>query len=234
MNSVLHALLVFILVFLHFISNPGSQNPTRLGCRGIRTSIHYCRRLLILSERGSVFKAFLILIKFRTVAQVNVAMMLMLMLGISAVLGLQLFSGLFYSCNDVTVSGVEECTGTFTNSAGEETSRIWSRPFYNFDSFGNSLMALFVTSTLDGYQIIMESAIAAPVAKGMQPVPGSQKAAAIFFVLFIVIAVFVLLNLFVGALLSVVQVLCVASYQHCLACRSTLLSEISQCFVGNR
>lgn len=137
--------------------------------------------------------------KHRCALQVNVALLLLLVIGIFAVLGLQLFSGLFYSCNDGSVAGVVDCTGLFMNAMGEEIPRVWSRPFINFDSFGSSLMALFVVSTLDSYQPIMQNSIAAPVAKGMQPIPGLNKSAGIFFVVFIVISVFVMLNLFVGA-----------------------------------
>ena len=127
------------------------------------------------------------------------AVLLLLVVCIFAVLGLQLFSGRFYSCNDATVAGKAECTGTFLNDMGEEVSRIWSRPFFNFDSFGNSLFALFVCSTLDGYQPIMQSAIAAPSIKGTQPSSGSHGTSGMFFVVYIVISVFVMLNLFVGA-----------------------------------
>jgi Ion transport protein len=60
-------------------------------------------------------------------------------------------------------------------------------------------MSLFVTCTLDGWHPMFENAIAAPLSKGMQPVPGSNKSAAVFFIAFIVFSVFVMLNLFVGA-----------------------------------
>jgi voltage-dependent calcium channel len=68
---------------------------------------------------------------------VNVCLLLLLVIFVSAVLGLQLFSGLFYSCNDGSVAGVEECTGFFTDATGAQITRVWSRPFYNFDSFGD-------------------------------------------------------------------------------------------------
>jgi hypothetical protein len=98
----------------------------------------------------------------------------------------------------VTVSGAEECTGTFTDSTGNEVARTWTKPFYNFDSFVDAMLSLFVVSTLDGYSPIMEAAISVPVAKGMQPVPHSAQLNALFFVAFIVVTVFVMLNLFVG------------------------------------
>jgi hypothetical protein len=60
-------------------------------------------------------------------------------------------------------------------------------------------MSLLVTCTLDGWNPILENAMAAPFVKGIQPVPRSNESASIFFILFIVFSVFVMLNLFVGA-----------------------------------
>lgn len=89
--------------------------------------------------------------------------------------------------------------GKFTDSAGDEVARVWSKPFYSFDSFVDALLSLFVVATLDGYSPIMEAAISVPIAKGMQPQPHTAQINALFFVAFIVVTVFVMLNLFVGA-----------------------------------
>ena len=111
-------------------------------------------------------------------------------------------------CNDPTVAGVEECVGTFSDSTGIEVERVWSKPFYSFDSFVDAMLSLFVVATLDGYSPIMEDAISVPAAKGLQPQPHSTQVNALYFVAFIVVTVFVMLNLFVGAL-QIFQSLCV-------------------------
>lgn len=89
--------------------------------------------------------------------------------------------------------------GTFTDSTGADVQREWSKPFYTFDSFFEALLTLFVVATLDGYSPIMEDAISIPLAKGLQPQPHAVQINALFFVAFIVVTVFVMLNLFVGA-----------------------------------
>jgi hypothetical protein len=48
----------------------------------------------------------------------------------------------------------------------------------------------------------MQNAIAVPTAKGIQPQPGANPFNAYFFVIFIIVAVFVMLNLYVGALFN--------------------------------
>lgn len=78
----------------------------------------------------------------------NVTILLVMFVFIFAILGVQLFSGLMYRCNDSTVPGVEECVGAFIDDTGVEVDRVWSRPFHNFDSLGRALLTLFVCSTL--------------------------------------------------------------------------------------
>lgn len=78
----------------------------------------------------------------------NVTLLLIMFVCIFAILGVQLFSGLMYRCNDDTVSGVEECIGTYEDEFGVETVRVWSRPFHNFDNLGRALLTLFVCSSL--------------------------------------------------------------------------------------
>jgi len=64
----------------------------------------------------------------------NVTILLVMFVFIFAILGVQLFSGLMYRCNDSTVPGVEECVGAFIDDTGVEVDRVWSRPFHNGES----------------------------------------------------------------------------------------------------
>lgn len=86
-------------------------------------------------------------------SMLNVTLLLVMFVCIFAILGVQLFSGLMYSCNDESVSGVEECTGTYLDESGAEVPRIWSRLFHNFDNLGRALLTLFVCSSLVCHRI---------------------------------------------------------------------------------
>ena len=77
--------------------------------------------------------------------------------------------------------------------------RRWTNGFYNFDSLPESVVSLFVVSTLEGYSGIMQSAIAAPPVKGIQPQAGANPYNALFFVCYVIVVVFVMINLYVGA-----------------------------------
>jgi hypothetical protein len=61
----------------------------------------------------------------------------------------------------------------------------------------------------------MQNAIAAPERKGMQPQPGQYPYNALYFVAYIVVSVFVVLNLYIGACSS-----CLQEVDRCNACRT--------------
>jgi hypothetical protein len=129
----------------------------------------------------------------------NVTVLLLIVFVMFAVLGMQLFSGLFWECTDPSVGHRSECVGTFVPLGGAEpVPREWQNNIYTFDSLPSALLTLFVVSTLEGYSPIMTAAMAAPPSKGMQPQQDSNPYNAYFFVAFIVVAVFVMLNLYVG------------------------------------
>ncbi|KAI8464917.1 MAG: Ion transport protein-domain-containing protein [Monoraphidium minutum] len=132
-------------------------------------------------------------------AMANVSVVVMLFFLIFAILGVQLFSGKFYSCNDTSVPDVAACTGTFVlEETGEVVPRLWENAGFNFDHLGSALVSLFVVATLNGYSEIMDTAMAAPEEKGMQPQPMINWAAFFFFVAFVVVVSYTLLNLYIG------------------------------------
>ena len=53
-----------------------------------------------------------------------------------AILGVQLWKGTFYSCNDPTVVLKEFCNGTFVDNGGAVVPRDWSSADVNFDNTG--------------------------------------------------------------------------------------------------
>jgi Ion transport protein len=89
-------------------------------------------------------------------SMLNVTLILMMAALIFAILGVQLYSGLFYFCNDNSVANVNECQGKFMLPDGSMEDRQWLRPFYNFDNLGQALLSLFVTMTLDGWCALLQ------------------------------------------------------------------------------
>ena len=59
-----------------------------------------------------------------------------------AVLGLSLFLGKFYRCNDGSVIARDACRGIYENEAGVVVPRVWSNPPYSFDNIFSGIVTL--------------------------------------------------------------------------------------------
>lgn len=81
---------------------------------------------------------------------------------------------------------------------GSEADRLWQNAPLNFDNVGNAIISLFVTVTLNGYKAIVRNAMSVPKQEDAQPKIGNNPAAFFFFVAFIIVVAFTLLNLYVG------------------------------------
>lgn len=115
-----------------------------------------------------------------------------------AIMGVQLWAGKFWACNDTTVSKVAECTGTMSDG----TARVWANKPLNFDNVLNAQLTLFEVASLEIWLDVMYAAMDVQTELGDQPVRNSSWPTALYFVVFIVIGSFLLLNLFVGAVVD--------------------------------
>eukprot|EP01062_Namystynia_karyoxenos_P016880 TRINITY_DN1621_c0_g1_i2.p1 TRINITY_DN1621_c0_g1~~TRINITY_DN1621_c0_g1_i2.p1 ORF type:complete len:2570 (+),score=876.68 TRINITY_DN1621_c0_g1_i2:81-7790(+) len=131
-----------------------------------------------------------------------------------AVLGVQFFKGMFGSCSNQLVHAEPNCTGTYTVNVStafgqaEETREMqWERHRFHFDNTGAAMFTLFVMALGDGWGAIMYAGIdssgANPDRGGRRgPVYNSQPWMSLYFVVFVVVGQFFLMNLFVGVLLN--------------------------------
>lgn len=62
-----------------------------------------------------------------------------------AILGMQLFSGKFWSCTDPRLNTKAECTGI----SDEGIVRAWVNAEFNFDWYGSALLSCFVIASRD-------------------------------------------------------------------------------------
>lgn len=118
-----------------------------------------------------------------------------------AILGGQIFAGTFWYCNeeDAAISAQiitkADCERLATNP------NSWQNRPYNFDHIGNSLMTLFVLSSIDGWVEIMYHGIDA-VGVDMNPKENHREGLAFFFVGFLLIGGFFIINMFVGVIVE--------------------------------
>merc|ERR1719316_1787658 len=119
-----------------------------------------------------------------------------------AILGGQIFAGKFYYCDEddrllsEQIKTKQDCITL--SSKGENA---WVNQPYNFDHLGNSLMTLFVLSSIDGWVEIMYYGVdIAGVDK--QPQENNNEGLVVFYVGFLLIGGFFIINMFVGVIVE--------------------------------
>ncbi|XP_009885472.1 PREDICTED: voltage-dependent T-type calcium channel subunit alpha-1I [Charadrius vociferus] len=114
---------------------------------------------------------------------------------IFGILGVQLFKGKFYHCLGVDIRNI-------TNRSDCVAANYkWVHHKYNFDNLGQALMSLFVLASKDGWVNIMYNGLDA-VAVDQQPVTNNNPWMLLYFISFLLIVSFFVLNMFVGVVVE--------------------------------
>ena len=150
----------------------------------------------------------------------NVALVCLFLFVVFAIFGINLFGGKFYYCEDLgsgeridprnilpeNMRGIIDkdwCdvgSHIITYPPGIEPYNIthsWSNQEWNFDNIAHSLLTLFEVATLEMWLPIMYNS-ADIVGIDKQPIRDASKGMEMFYVCFIIVGGFFLLNLFVG------------------------------------
>uniref|UniRef100_A0A452RC35 Calcium voltage-gated channel subunit alpha1 H n=1 Tax=Ursus americanus TaxID=9643 RepID=A0A452RC35_URSAM len=114
---------------------------------------------------------------------------------IFGILGVQLFKGKFYYCEGADTRNIS------TKAECRAAHYRWVRRKYNFDNLGQALMSLFVLSSKDGWVNIMYDGLDA-VGVDQQPVPNHNPWMLLYFISFLLIVSFFVLNMFVGVVVE--------------------------------
>ncbi|RZC35961.1 voltage-dependent T-type calcium channel subunit alpha-1G, partial [Asbolus verrucosus] len=114
---------------------------------------------------------------------------------IFGILGVQLFKGSFYYCKGENLTGIVDRNDCITRKYD------WENQKYNFDDLGQALMSLFVLSSRDGWVNIMYNGLDA-VGVDQQPVINYSEWRLLYFISFILLVGFFVLNMFVGVVVE--------------------------------
>lgn len=131
----------------------------------------------------------------------NIGVVSVLFYLVFAIMGVQFWAGKFWSCNDTSVTGVSQCIGTYTDSTGATVAREWSNAPMNFDNVLNGLLTLFEVASLELWLDVMYSAMDV-TGLGEQPEHNNSAWFALYFIAFVIIGSFLVMNLFVGAVVD--------------------------------
>uniref|UniRef100_A0A8D3D454 Calcium voltage-gated channel subunit alpha1 Ib n=1 Tax=Scophthalmus maximus TaxID=52904 RepID=A0A8D3D454_SCOMX len=114
---------------------------------------------------------------------------------IFGILGVQLFKGKFYYCVGFDVKNI-------TNKSDCLAANYrWIHHKYNFDNLGQALMSLFVLASKDGWVNIMYHGLDA-VGIDQQPLTNNNPWMLLYFISFLLIVSFFVLNMFVGVVVE--------------------------------
>ncbi|KAK3552350.1 hypothetical protein QTP86_011177 [Hemibagrus guttatus] len=114
---------------------------------------------------------------------------------IFGILGVQLFKGKFFHCLGLDVRNI-------TNKSDCLLANYkWVHHKYNFDNLGQALMSLFVLASKDGWVNIMYHGLDA-VGVDQQPVINNNPWMLLYFISFLLIVSFFVLNMFVGVVVE--------------------------------
>eukprot|EP00613_Pedinella_sp_CCMP2098_P008916 CAMPEP_0171677750 /NCGR_PEP_ID=MMETSP0990-20121206/55239_1 /TAXON_ID=483369 /ORGANISM="non described non described, Strain CCMP2098" /LENGTH=580 /DNA_ID=CAMNT_0012264227 /DNA_START=113 /DNA_END=1852 /DNA_ORIENTATION=+ len=154
---------------------------------------------------------------------INICFVVLFFFTVFAIIGVQFFAGKFWSCNDGGVGVVDECWGCFEDADFTNpnakcpvgfSQREWRNQKMNFDNVANALLSLYEVAGLEMWLDVMYAAMdtipdfsrhahgEAEFPFGAQPKQEANWPAAFFFIVFILIGVFIVLNLFVGAVVD--------------------------------
>ncbi|KAK7916200.1 hypothetical protein WMY93_011961 [Mugilogobius chulae] len=150
----------------------------------------------------------------------NIVLVTMLLNFMFACIGVQLFKGKFYSCTDPVKMTETECQGFFykhMENSLEDTvlaKREWINSDFNFDNVLFGMLALFTISTFEGWPKLLYRAIDADQ-EDMGPVFNNRVDVSIFFIIYIILIAFFMMNIFVGFVIVTFQEQGEQEYKNC-------------------
>uniref|UniRef100_A0A663F2M3 Voltage-dependent L-type calcium channel subunit alpha n=1 Tax=Aquila chrysaetos chrysaetos TaxID=223781 RepID=A0A663F2M3_AQUCH len=150
----------------------------------------------------------------------NIVVVTTLLQFMFACIGVQLFKGKFYRCTDPSKMTEKECRGYFVNYVdGDPTQielqeRVWLHSNFHFDNVFSAMMSLFTVSTFEGWPELLYMAIDTN-AEDTGPVYNYRVEIAMFFIIYIILIAFFMMNIFVGFVIVTFQEQGESEYKNC-------------------
>uniref|UniRef100_A0A8D3E8J1 Voltage-dependent L-type calcium channel subunit alpha n=1 Tax=Scophthalmus maximus TaxID=52904 RepID=A0A8D3E8J1_SCOMX len=148
----------------------------------------------------------------------NIVLVTMLLDFMFACIGVQLFKGKFYTCTDPDKMTEETCWYIKYQEGAlhemEVHKREWTNSELNFDNILNGMLTLFTISTFEGWPKILYKAIDSNL-EDKGPVYNNRVAISIFFVIYLILIAFFMMNIFVGFVIVTFQEQGEQEYKNC-------------------
>jgi hypothetical protein len=126
----------------------------------------------------------------------NLFLVLLTIMTLYGIMGVQIFQGSFYSCeNNITAVDEVDCLAQ---------GRQWVNSNFHFDNLPQAYLSLLVMSTVEGWIDIMYSGMDA-VGPGKSPIVDAQRVNSLYFISFMVIGSMFFVNFFVSIIIDTYQ-----------------------------
>ncbi|XP_027831814.2 voltage-dependent L-type calcium channel subunit alpha-1S isoform X1 [Ovis aries] len=159
-----------------------------------------------------------VFVAIRTIG--NIVLVTTLLQFMFACIGVQLFKGKFFSCNDLSKMTEEECRGYYyVYKDGDPTQievrpRQWAHNAFHFDNVLSAMMSLFTVSTFEGWPELLYKAIDSHE-EDKGPVYNHRVEMAVFFIAYLILIAFFMMNIFVGFVIVTFQEQGETEYKNC-------------------
>uniref|UniRef100_A0A8C9VSY6 Voltage-dependent T-type calcium channel subunit alpha-1H n=1 Tax=Scleropages formosus TaxID=113540 RepID=A0A8C9VSY6_SCLFO len=192
--NVLDGVLVFVSIVDIIVSLASAGGNRILGILRVLRLLRTLRPLRVISRApGLKLVVETLITSLRPIG--NIVLICCAFFIVFGILGVQLFKGKFYHCEGFD-------TRNITNKSDcLQANYRWIRRKYNFDNLGQALMSLFVLSSKDGWVNIMYDGLDA-VGVDQQPIRNHNPWMLLYFISFLLIVSFFVLNMFVGVVVE--------------------------------
>ncbi|XP_064818471.1 voltage-dependent T-type calcium channel subunit alpha-1H-like isoform X4 [Oncorhynchus masou masou] len=192
--NVLDGILVFVSLVDILVSLALTGGNRILGILRVLRLLRTLRPLRVISRApGLKLVVETLITSLRPIG--NIVLICCAFFTVFGILGVQLFKGKFYLCEGLDTRNIT------TKSDCLLANYRWTRRKYNFDNLGQALMSLFVLSCKDGWVNIMYDGLDA-VGVDQQPVRNHNPWMLLYFISFLLIVSFFVLNMFVGVVVE--------------------------------
>uniref|UniRef100_A0A8C3YWC7 Voltage-dependent L-type calcium channel subunit alpha n=1 Tax=Catagonus wagneri TaxID=51154 RepID=A0A8C3YWC7_9CETA len=159
-----------------------------------------------------------VFVAIRTIG--NIVIVTTLLQFMFACIGVQLFKGKLYTCSDSSKQTEAECKGNYITYKDGEVDhpiiqpRSWENSKFDFDNVLTAMMALFTVSTFEGWpELLYRSIDSHTEDKG--PIYNYRVEISVFFIIYIIIIAFFMMNIFVGFVIVTFQEQGEQEYKNC-------------------
>ncbi|CAH0731482.1 unnamed protein product, partial [Brenthis ino] len=196
-------LLDLLVVIVSLISASGSSNVSFIKILRVFRVLRPLRA--INRAKGLKHVVQCVIVAIKTIG--NILLVTNLLQFMFAVMGVQMFKGKFYRCTDITKMTSVECQGSYLvyeNGELEIKDREWVKNKFNFDNVLSGMLTLFTVSTFEGWPGLLSVSMDSNKERH-GPVENSRPLVAFFYISYIIVIAFFMVNIFVGFVIVTFQ-----------------------------